>query len=603
MSLNDLNDVDTFVSLDGTSVKYSEVVLCQGFNRHHTFSVTLLYDALEPLWMCQPKQIFSYVGKDVRITFRHKVSGARHVFNGIVSKVTYAGKNGVHNNIVLHGGDPTLKLDGNPTMDSFTDKSLKMIVNDAVSNSGNGAEVEAKPKYEGQIDYLCQYGETCFAFLDRLSRMYGEWFYYNGEKILFGKPDSLETVELIYDVHVKRMELSVQMVPHSVNLYEYLRQAGEKFDALATPTKEDAGGYTQIALARSGEFFPSEGVVPSPVPSTKQQKLPDSVTDTRRLSAIGEMLVLEGESVDCRVGIGKIVEVILPRTMNVDAKNTGEFLVGEITHRGDMSGRYHNSFTAYSKYAGCVPMAPPSLPVAGPQLAIVTDNADPEGKGRVKVKFQWQQGKNKSTNWIRVQTPDGGTSSKGTRGFTFVPEKEDQVIVGFEYNSPDRPYVMGSVFSLDVGQGGGEGNKSKSLVSRSGSAVKLDDATGNVTIVDQTGNNLIVIDGTDTITITSTKAINITNGKSFICIDEDDISISAKNVGISGEDEIILKSKNELLDIKTGTGITGNGENIAISGTSIMELSAKKLSIKGEEVNTNGSATNVIEGGIVKINS
>ena len=86
------------------------------------------------------------------------------------------------------------------------------------------------------------------------------------------------------------------------------------------------------------------------------------------------------------------------------------------------------------------------LPTTGAQLIIATDNADPDGKGRVKVKFQWQQGSNKSTNWIRVQTPDGRTSSKGTKRLTFVSEKEGQIIIGVEYSSSDRLYVMNSVF-------------------------------------------------------------------------------------------------------------------------------------------------------------
>lgn len=598
-----LNDVITIVSLDGTPVKYTDVVLSQGFNRHHTFTITLHYEAVEPFWMSRPKQVFSYVGKEVQISFQHRVTGVRNLFVGIVSKVTYAGKNGINNTIILHGGSPTLKLDGNPTMDSFTDKTLKMIVNAAVGHSGNGAEVVAKPKFDEKIDYLCQYGESCFGFLDRLSRVYGEWFYYDGRQIRFGKPDSLETVELVYDVHVRKMELSVQAVPHTVGMYEYLRQNGERFDAHVKPDDQETGGYAQLALTRSGEFFPSEGIVPSPVPVAAQRELLNPVTNFGRRSAISEMLVMDGESVDCRVWIGKIVEISLPQTMNVDIRSTGEFLIGEITHRADMGGRYSNTFKGYTKYAECVPLEPISFPMAGPQLAVVTDNADPEGKGRVKVKFQWQQDGNKSTNWIRVQTPDGGSSAKGTRGFTFVPEKEDQVIVGFEYGSPDRPYVTGSVFSKDVGQGGGEGNKSKSLVSRSGSAVKLDDEKGTVTITDQTGNNLIVIDGNDTITITSTKNIRLTNGKSFICIEEDNISISAKNVGIDGEETIILKSKDEILGVVAGEGVTGSGTNIVLSGKSVMELTAENLSVAGKEVSVNGSATNVIEGGIVKINS
>lgn len=581
MALNDFKEVSTIISLDGTEITFNNLVLCQEFNRHHTFTITMRHDALETLWMSQPRQIFSNVGKEVKIIFQHKVSGDQNVFYGIVSKVTYSGKKGVHNNIVLHGGGPTLKLDGNPTMDSFTDKTLKMIVDDAVSNSGNGAEVEAKPKFDGQIAYLCQYGETCFAFLDRLSRMYGEWFYYNGEKILFGKPDSLETVSLVYDIHVKKMELSVQAVPHSVNLYEYLKQNGEKFDGLAMPTKEDAGGYTQVALARSGEFFPSEGVVPSPVPTTKQKPLPDSVADTRRLSAIGEMLVLEGESKDCRVGIGKMLEVSLPQTMKVDARNTGEFLVGKVTHRADLVGRYNNSFTAYSKYAGCVPMAPPSLPVAGPQLAIVTDNADPDGKGRVKVKFQWQQGSNKSTNWIRVQTPDGGTSSKGTRGFTFVPEKEDQVIVGFEYNSPDRPYVMGSIFSLDVGQGGGEGNKSKSLVSRSGSSLKLDDSTGSVRLQDP-GKSSMDMDGAGTTKIDSSEKIILTCGSSSVELHTDGkILINGKEISVDAETKIVENTK--------AHSITGT-DSIKLESNTLIEGKAAKVATEAQQVSIKGQA-------------
>lgn len=36
---------------------------------------------------------------------------------------------------------------------------------------------------------------------------------------------------------------------------------------------------------------------------------------------------------------------------------------------------------------------PPSLPATGAQLTIVTDNA--EGKEHMKIKFQWQQDRNK----------------------------------------------------------------------------------------------------------------------------------------------------------------------------------------------------------------
>ena len=579
MALDNLNDVSTIVSLDGTKVHYTDLVLCQGFNCHHTFTVTLHHEALEPLWMGNPKQVFSLTGKNIQITFRHKITGEQNVFAGIVRKVTYAGKHGVNNNIVISGGSPTLKLDGNPTMDSFAEQSLRTIVDYAVSNSGNGVEVRSSPKFDQKITYLCQYGETCFGFLDRLSRMYGEWFYYNGKEILFGKPDSLETVELIYDVHIRKMELSVQAVPHSTGMYEYIRQAGDKFDAAATPMDVDASGYAQLALARSGEFYPSEGMVPSRVPVSSQTELSRTVVNHGRMRSLGEMLVLEGESIDCRVGIGKILEVKLPRTMSVDSHNAGRFLIGRITHRADAGGKYSNEFTAYTEEAGCVPLRPMVFPFAGPQPAVVTDNSD--SKGRVKVKFQWQQVGNKSTNWIRVQTPDGGTSSKGTRGFTFVPEIDDQVMVGFEYGSPDRPYVMGSVFSTDVGQGGGEGNKSKSLVSRSGSALKLDDASGSVRLQDP-GKSSMDMDGAGTTKIDSSEKIILTCGSSSLELHTDGkILINGKDLKIDVETTIEEETKSHSI-----TGI----DSIKLRSDTLIEEKAAKVSTEASHVTVHGKA-------------
>jgi len=37
----------------------------------------------------------------------------------------------------------------------------------------------------------------------------------------------------------------------------------------------------------------------------------------------------------------------------------------------------------------------------------------------------------------------------------FIPEKGDQVLVGFRYNNPNRPFVLGSLFNGKNGGGGG----------------------------------------------------------------------------------------------------------------------------------------------------
>lgn len=292
--------------------------------------------------------------------------------------------------------------------------------------------------------------------------------------------------------------------------------------------------------------------------------------------------------------------------MDVPVKDIDRFLVRKVVHIIDDRGNYHNCFSAFVSDAECIPMKPVQSPLTGPQVATVTSNED--SKGRIKVQFQWQKSIGKMTNWLRVQTPDAGNSEKGPRGSVFVPEVGDEVMVGFTYGDPNRPYVMGSMFPENVGTGGGAGNKSKSMTTRSGNAVKLDDETGEITIVDQTGNNLIHIDGKDTITVMVTKSIILTNKKSTIVIDDETITVNAKKIAIIGDDEVILNSKNEVFSVAANgegeKGISGNGENVILLAKDAMALMPKNsLDMTSKNINSNGTVNNVIEGGIVKINS
>lgn len=47
MALTNISGVTTIVTLDGKNVRYTNLVLEQGFNRHHTFSITLHHEALD----------------------------------------------------------------------------------------------------------------------------------------------------------------------------------------------------------------------------------------------------------------------------------------------------------------------------------------------------------------------------------------------------------------------------------------------------------------------------------------------------------------------------------------------------------------------------
>ncbi|WP_282057310.1 phage baseplate assembly protein V, partial [Maribacter luteus] len=73
----------------------------------------------------------------------------------------------------------------------------------------------------------------------------------------------------------------------------------------------------------------------------------------------------------------------------------------------------------------------------GAQRGWVLDNADPNGLGRIKVQFPWQKPMGTSTPWIKMATPYSGSG----KGFYFIPEKDEEVLVGFEGDNPEKPFV------------------------------------------------------------------------------------------------------------------------------------------------------------------
>ena len=64
----------------------------------------------------------------------------------------------------------------------------------------------------------------------------------------------------------------------------------------------------------------------------------------------------------------------------------------------------------------------------GVVVGVVTNNQDPDGMHRVKVRFPWLSGEDES-HWARVAAAMAGND----RGAYFLPEVDDEVLVAFEH--------------------------------------------------------------------------------------------------------------------------------------------------------------------------
>jgi len=196
--------------------------------------------------------------------------------------------------------------------------------------------------------------------------------------------------------------------------------------------------------------------------------------------------------------------------------------------------------------------------IIGVVVGLVTNNKDPEGLGRVKVKFPWLSDADES-DWARVAAPMAGND----RGAYFLPEVDDEVLVAFEHGDARSPYIVGTLWNgKDAPPAKNDDGKNnlRLIKSRSGHTIKLNDEDGKETIeiLDKTKRNSIVIDTSEnTITITSEKDITLSASKGAIKLDAQKIELKS-----SADTKIEAGDK---MDVKSGATMTIKGATVNIN--------------------------------------
>lgn len=467
-------------------------------------------------------------------------------------------------------------LQNAPHCRSFEQMTLKDII-DSVLKPYSDIKAEISPRFKNKIPYIVQYNQSDYAFISMLAIRFGEWMYNTGETFVFGEmEDSGSSANLEYPGgSLMSYNLHQSMTSFSFNhlLPDYYQYGKEK-----AILKESAQGladgavnsWTDKAYNASVQRFRNEQIAAlnaGGFDSGKEDEGSDSILDySLRIEAQGKKTGIMTVCGFSKLAMLKIGQTFLIRD-NVqnrsgeskDVEQKALKIIG-INHSFDYRQEYSNSFTAipvscnYPSYSDA-----DIFPPAPEQRAKVVENKDEQKLGRVRVQFPWQeiQSKEMKTPWLRIAVPYAGAS----KGQQFVPEIGEEVMVGFEMNNAERPYIIGSFYNGGNGRPDenwavskeeeGTTNNVKAIRTRNGHTVLFNDRgdAGLLEIYDNKNNTYHITLSADDKKITIYSAGNVeVVAKNNINVSADgNIDVIAKgNIGVNADGNIGIKSKGNI---------------------------------------------------------
>lgn len=571
ISENHIPGINRIVKLDivieGKMIKhFKHFRLQQSVKKHHNFELTLAHDTLDGVQNHDLEEAQQFLGKRLTVVFKYKdVEGSpERTFVGVITKVGFSQENHSLGNIVLKGYSPTILLDAAPHTQSFGGEqpvNMGIIATDVIKQGIENSKFDVKvnAKASAQILYSSQYNETHYNYLCRMAEAYGEQFYYDGEILHFGNmPPQNKALELIYGSNVSDINVEMKAVHIKPRFYGYNSSSNAKLTSGETPIKH-VGNLAKTAYQNNDKIFKTPSLQIAPIKAATDMDVVISQTSTAGSRAVDVFTVSGGTTIPFLYP-GCVADINMRKTDSNQTSYFTKLMITEVTHEIDTLGRYEGRFEAIASDTGYIPTPDFTVPIAEPQIATVISNTDPLGQGRVTVRFDWQL--HDTTNFIRMMAPDAGGTDQITqnRGYVAIPEVGDQVMVGFVHNHPDRPFVMGGMFHGGTALGGGIDNHLKSIQTRSGIRVLMNDAEGSVTIIDPSGNNYFM-DGKGNITVTSPKNMTFNVGENLDINVGNNMRTSVGNdnaVNITNNHKFMSKNYKQTVNENKTVNITGD---------------------------------------------
>jgi uncharacterized protein involved in type VI secretion and phage assembly len=188
--------------------------------------------------------------------------------------------------------------------------------------------------------------------------------------------------------------------------------------------------------------------------------------------------------------------------------------------------------------------------IPGAVVGIVTNNSDPGGMGRIKVRLP-HLGEADESNWARIAVPMAGKE----QGIYFLPEVGDEVLVVFEHANPRFPFILGALWNgkePPPAKNDDGNNDVRIIKSRSGHVIRFTDneeSGAKIEIIDGSGKNSLVFD-------TAAKLIKIESDQDItLSAANGTIKLDARTIEIVSSDAAKVEASSRL-DVKASGAMT-----------------------------------------------
>ena len=473
--------------------------------------------------------------------------------------------------LVVRGYDKGHRLNRGTKSKVFVDVSDSDIVSQIVGTSGLSAQVTATTTI---YKHVFQHAVSDWVFIHERARRNGYEVLIDDTNIYFRPISTTRTeVSLLWGISLRNFQPRMSLVKqvNSVKVRGWnptTKQAiiGSASSSSSSPTTgvNNWGG----ALSQSAFSAAETLEVQHPVNTQDEaNKMAQAILDEINAgfleadgTAFGNPAIKPGVKVNIQKVGTKFSGTYVVTTVR-HLYQSGEPFITQFAVQGaraqtiaDLVDRSHSEQRTKQLWGGIV-------------IGIVTNNNDPDGMGRVKVKFPWLDDALES-NWARMSMPGAGSS----QGMIWLPEVNDEVLVAFEHSDFDFPYVVGAVWN-------GQDKPPEAI----GTLVK----NGKVEVRMMKTRLGHIIKFTDGDSVKKIEIIGLAGDK--IEFDE-----TTKKITIDGKADIDIKAAGNLNLKATG--------NVKMEGAAVSVSATGQFEVKGATGKVEASGPMAVKGAIVNIN-